>query len=548
MPSSGRLTRGVVFSTLLTILIISIGAVWPNAARAAQPRRTITYGGDEAFHPLEYLDASGRACGFQVEIIQAIGREMGVDVDVRLGPWSEIHDRFKAGNIDVVGMFDQPERRVYADFATPHIVAYSEIFIRKGDQQFATLADLAGKRVIVQAGALAEQVLQARANPPTIITAPTESAALQLLASGQGDAAVVTSVGGHWAMRTLRLTSITTTGSPTLESPVGLAVAKGNTELLASLNEGIRRIKDNGTYDQIYQRWLAPEPPNPARYRLVVALSIAAGLLLAGIIAMSMWSRMLRARAEQARIEATAQQAARQQAEADNERLSHQIERAQSLTSVGRLASTTSHDFNNLLMAIRGTAEILQQPMTEAERAIHLRNIEAATDKGAELSRRLSNLVKDKAEDSTPKRACLVTTVREALPLIDRLAGRTIKIAVVPEAMHAIVGVDRHTLEHALLNLVVNARDAMPGGGTITITTRRDATSAIMMVADNGQGMDEQTLARCKESFFTTKPHGTGLGLASVDAVVKSVNGTLSIESAPGEGTRVTLTMPLLVT
>lgn len=288
----GRLLRFISAAIVL--------ASMPVIARAQPtiepiPRRSIVFGGDESFPPFEFIDREGKPQGFQVELVRAIGRTMDIDVDIRLGPWQGIKDGFLAGRIDVVGLFEQPERREWADFGIPHTTNGSEFFIRFDSPEIQSLEELAGKEVIVQGSALAEETLRSRGIKAAIISVPTEAEAIRLLASGRHDVALVTQYGGRLAMQRFGLKNITTSGPLVLASDYCLTVRKGNTPLLNDLNQGLEILKRTGEFNQIYEKWLGALERPAVSFAVVMryAFWIVGPLAAAALIAFG-WTRSLR--------------------------------------------------------------------------------------------------------------------------------------------------------------------------------------------------------------------------------------------------------------
>lgn len=227
-----------------------------------------------------------------------------------------------------------------------------------------------------------------------------------------------------------------------------------------------------------------------------------------------------------------------------------QLAHTQRLEAIGMLAGGVAHDFNNVLTTIGGSAHLLHDEGDEALRLTLLDELEAAQERGATLTRQL--LAFARREVVSPEVLDLGTLVTDAQRLMQRLAGERIPIScdVVPDVR---LRADVSQLEQALANLVTNARDAMPDGGSCTITVRPhtdpDGTRwARLRVSDVGLGMDGTIAARAFEPFFTTKPRGrgTGLGLASVHGIVLQNNGRAQIESAPGAGTSIVLDFPFV--
>jgi len=238
---------------------------------------------------------------------------------------------------------------------------------------------------------------------------------------------------------------------------------------------------------------------------------------------------------------------------ADRERVERQLETTQRLESLGRLAGGVAHDFNNLLGVIMGYSSILQRRVPSAD-PMHsmLVEITDAATLAANLTRQL--LTFSRAQVLTMRSIDLNETVEELLRMLRRLVGDDIRLESRRYSGSMIVEADASQIEQVLMNLTVNARDAMPDGGTITIETTvmnpgegQAPTHARLSVSDTGIGMDEQTQSKIFEPFFTTKKHGegTGLGLSTVYGIVTQVGGTIEIDSQLGMGARFDVVLPL---
>ncbi|WP_052388657.1 response regulator [Belnapia moabensis] len=228
---------------------------------------------------------------------------------------------------------------------------------------------------------------------------------------------------------------------------------------------------------------------------------------------------------------------------------------AQKMEAVGHLTGGIAHDFNNLLMAVLGSLKLLRKrlPVEDAKARQLIDNALAGAERGAGLTRRL--LAFGRRTPSQPERVELPRLVRGMADLLHNSLSAAIQLQLRLPAELPPVRVDPNQLELALLNLVVNARDAMPGGGTITITGRVAEPEAdtlppgayvVLSVADTGEGMDDATLARAAEPFFTTKPagKGTGLGLPMVQGLALGSGGQFLLRSVPGIGTEAELWLP----
>jgi signal transduction histidine kinase/CheY-like chemotaxis protein len=235
--------------------------------------------------------------------------------------------------------------------------------------------------------------------------------------------------------------------------------------------------------------------------------------------------------------------------------LEAQLRQSQKMEAVGRLAGGVAHDFNNLLTVILGYVAMLREDSAHAAAVAELEEIEQAALRAAALTQKL--LAFSRKQILQPRIIDLNEVVTGMQELLRRLIGEDILLVTAPDSGLGRVKADPHQIEQVIMNLVVNARDAMPSGGRIVIETRNVKVEAgalqlqpgryvLVSVADTGHGMDEETAARVFEPFFTTKEagKGTGLGLSTVYGIVEQSGGTVTVESAPGAGTTFRVYLP----
>ncbi|MDX6426358.1 MAG: two-component system, cell cycle sensor histidine kinase and response regulator CckA [Gaiellaceae bacterium] len=265
------------------------------------------------------------------------------------------------------------------------------------------------------------------------------------------------------------------------------------------------------------------------------------GLLLLTLIAM--WAalfplvqRMVRAVARD--------RTARQTAELALAEASEQLRQAQKMDAIGRLAGGVAHDFNNLLLAITGYADFLIASLTDPKQKHYAEEIQAAAERAAALTHQL--LAVSRRQVLQTRVVDLNDCVRELETMLRRLIGEGVHVALELEPHLRPVEADPSQMGQVLLNLAVNARDALAGGGTLTIATRNDGDDVVLEVDDDGAGMDDETRARLFEPFFTTKDIGlgTGLGLSTVYGIVTQSGGSIDVRSEPGLGATFTVRLP----
>ncbi len=238
------------------------------------------------------------------------------------------------------------------------------------------------------------------------------------------------------------------------------------------------------------------------------------------------------------------------------------LQHRQRLEALGRLGAGLAHDFNNLLGAVRSTMDYLEslppgRKLGERDVTDSLRDIRAAADRAAELVGRVLGFAQRRPAE--PETLDFSEVVHEVVRLCRRTFPRSLRIYVRAEPRQFVVG-DRSQLHQVLMNLCLNARDATGGEGLLRLDVGRPTRQELektglglgasyvrLLVEDTGSGMDEETLRHAFDPFFTTKPGhvGSGIGLASAYQTVQNHGGTMIIESAPGEGTRVSVLLPM---
>lgn len=282
--------------------------------------------------------------------------------------------------------------------------------------------------------------------------------------------------------------------------------------------------------------------------------------IVADSVAIALANERLFRRVADQRDRLEAEVAERKRAEEERERLQSQLTQAQKMESVGRLAGGVAHDFNNMLSVILGHAELLLDRLPSNDPlASDIREIRGAAERSADITRQL--LAFARKQTVAPRLLELNATVEGMLRMLRRLIGEDVALEWRPGGEVACVRIDPSQVDQILVNLCVNARDAIGGVGTISIATtveeigdlyrqtRPWATTgqyAQLSVSDTGSGMSKETIGKLFEPFFTTKElgRGTGLGLATVYGIVKQNGGFIDVRSEPGRGTQFLIFLP----
>ncbi|HKO50381.1 MAG TPA: ATP-binding protein [Polyangiaceae bacterium] len=238
------------------------------------------------------------------------------------------------------------------------------------------------------------------------------------------------------------------------------------------------------------------------------------------------------------------------------EKLQGSLFQAQKLETIGRLVGGVAHDFNNRLLVIMGHADILKQTATEPMLAFHADIVVKSAQRAADLTRQL--LAYSRRQMLRPQAVEVNSVVEGTRRMLERVIDEHVELVTVPDAKYPMLA-DSGQIEQVLMNLILNARDAMPDGGRITLQTfdvevgeeapidgLSSGAYVALAVSDTGSGISDDARPQIFEPFFTTKEvgRGTGLGLASVEGIVRQSGGSITVNSAEGQGSTFTVYLP----
>ncbi|QWV94418.1 transporter substrate-binding domain-containing protein [Geomonas oryzisoli] len=577
-----RFVRALPGTTLLVLFLLLVPLCLAAPADfipdpAHQAPATVVVGGDRAYPPYEFIDKDGNPAGYNVDLTRAIAEVMGMKVRFVFGNWSEVRAGLQNGSIDILqGLSYSAQRLSSVEFSPPHTIVHHAIFARRDAKPVKSLEELRGKKVLVfQSGIMHERLKQMGFEKDLVLT-PTPAEALRLLASGQGDYAVVAQLPGIYLIRELRLTNLVPVAKAVVSEQYCYAVQRGDKELLARFNEGLAIVIKTGQYAQIYNRWLGVN--DPPRVTRELALKYGAMILIPLLIVLAvtaLWSKTLHKRVAE-RTTALAQEVAeRNKALEELKRHQDKLIQADKMTSLGTLVSGVAHEINNpnglllldipVLKRVHDDAEeILEAHYREqgdfmlggvpySEMRDEIPRILDEMQDGAQRIKRIVNDLKDFARKDMGQKSLidLDAVARTALRLVDP----TIRSSTdhFQSAFHGslpqILG-NGQRIEQVIVNLVLNACQALPNRDCgVFIGTSYDAErgQVLLQVTDQGVGVAQEHLPYLLDPFFTTKREsgGTGLGLSVSAGIVKEHGGALQFQSTPGRGTTVTLSFPV---
>ncbi len=562
---------------VMLILLLFCCLLLPVSALA----KTIIVGGDRDYPPYEFLDANGKPAGYNIDLTRAIAEVMGMQVEFRLGTWSEMRNALQTGKVDLLqGMSWSATRTMEVDFSVPHTIVNHAIFARNDSPMINSLDELEGKTVALHRGGVMHDYLVKNGFTGRLSLTDTPADALRLLAAGQTDFAVVAIVPGMYIIRESKLNNLLPVVRNVATHRYCYAVYKGNEELISRFNEGLAILKKTGQYQTIYNKWLGVLEPAQvdlrtiARHAAVVVVPLV--LLLGGF---ALWSRTLHRQVALRTADLTREVAERRHAEEELRLHQQQLVQADKMAALGVLVSGVAHEINNPTGLILLEVPMLKRFYADASRVLEQyyrengdftcgglpysrmreelpRSLEKLHDSGKRIKRIVDDL-KDFARQGGS--ACneavdLNAVAQAAVRLVEpSIRKATTRFSTSYGEQLPLFRGNAQRIEQVLVNLILNACQALPDRErAIELTTSHDLSrkSVVLRIRDEGSGISPENISRLTDPFFTTKRDsgGTGLGLSVSAGIAKEHGGTLAFESPPGCGTTVTLTLPAKTT
>jgi polar amino acid transport system substrate-binding protein len=522
----------------LAARLVVLGVAVLGASVAHAQDAVLRVGVDSNWPPHEFVDASGAVTGFDVELFRAAADAVDLRYQLLPDEWPAVRRKLEVGEIDVSpGVFETAARREAMDFTVPTIWVQQTVFVREGSALAGRDDFRPGDRILIPAGGPHDDEWTARA-PPGVeaIRVASSEEGLRRLAAGEGVASIALDTLGLYTIRTLGL-ELRSIGKPLEIRPLRFAVPRGRAELLARLNDGLALVRRDGTYDRIWERWFGVLEPEGIPPRLVIGALLGVMALAALAFAWSVSLRRQVARRTRGLAEAHAERRRRQRRAPAGEKME----------ALGRMAAGVAHDFNNVMLAIHGTIELARaQAALPPEIGRSLDEIESAGHSASALVTQL--VVFGRGSRGERSELSWNDVVHESEPLLRRLVPERLALRFDLAADAGRARGDLGQLQQVVLNLVLNARDAIAGPGVVTLATRAVEQAGSrwseLSVSDDGPGMDEATQRRIFEPFFSTKGAGRGLGLATVHAVAERHGGHVEVTSRPGAGASFSVRLP----
>lgn len=502
------------------------------------------------------MSLGGRPRGIFIDIIKSIAEREHWDLQYVYGTWDEGLTRIDDGSIDLMPdvAFSDARSERFAFNKLTVLSSWLQVFCRK-NTVMGSVADLQGRTVAVLEGSIQQaacnEIREQLGLTFTVITLPDYETTIRYVESGKADATIVSRFYGYRREEEHALVS-----APVILRPTTLhfAAQKGrNQVLLDAIDKHLAEMMNdpNSVYYRSLGNWLHEKPRTfIPEFILWTIAAIAVGLLF-----FLVWSLLLRWQVRRRTEELAEKNQQLQRALEELKLARDEALKRERLHAFGQLASGAAHDFNNLLVPILSYADLMLTDPSELDDVKDIRTklevIRTAANHGTEIVHRMQAFCHSAERAETKDRVDTNAAIRDVVDLAKRrwtsrssLKGAAIEVVLKLDSNADIMG--RKTDVHEmLLNLVLNAVDAMPEGGRLELATeKRDGTVRIT-VKDSGTGMTQEVLEKCLQPFFTTKgAKGTGMGLTMVNTIVAEHDGRMDIVSAVGAGTSFVMTFP----
>ncbi|MFW6044077.1 MAG: transporter substrate-binding domain-containing protein, partial [Marinilabiliaceae bacterium] len=531
------------------------------------------------YPPFEFINDRGEPDGFTVEITRAIAEVMELDAQIELMPWHHVREDIEEGNADVVtGMYRTSEREEKVDFTIPHFIGTYSVFVRN-DSEIDSLEDIKDKVILVQEGDLAHDYVRENNLGREIVTTTDFSELLPRLSEGEADCAILARLQGTSFLQSNDINNVRESGVTVLQRKYCMAVAEGNPELLAVLNEGLNIIKINGTYDEIYEKWFGVYEEQSFTWQdaLSYFLWIGAPLLLI-VLASLAWSytlnKQIRKKTRDLKIELRKRREVQEkleesqsQLEKQNQQLLHQntqiaLMNEDLIKAKGRaeendrlktaFLANMSHEIRTPMNAIIGFCGLLEADDDEIRKGEYTQVI-------SQSAYRLLHLLNDIIDISKIESGQIDISLQktELRKILDELKQhfevqcrqKGIEFVFHPDKEHPSLWLttDEHRLDQVLKNLLSNAVKHT-SSGFIELSYQVEADLVRFRVKDTGNGIHPDEVMHVFDRFYQGRKNqsgGTGLGLAISKSIIENLGGEIGVESKPGRGSTFWFTHPL---
>ncbi|WP_338764642.1 transporter substrate-binding domain-containing protein [Bernardetia sp. ABR2-2B] len=513
--------------------------------------KRIIFGSDYDYPPYEFINKKGEYDGFHIDLIRAIGKEMGYDVEINLGNWTHIREELEQpkGRINVSDMIYSKERAKVVDFLPHHDIVSYVVVRNKKSIPVKTLDQLKGKSVAVTSKAIADEYIKKQDSTIKRVHSVTDLHALKMVSSRMCDYALINQYTAHKFIEEHSLDNLALSDEFVFSKKLSFVVKKGKKQLAKDIEEGMNRLKENGVYSELYVKWFDNEKES---YQLLLKrLKWTVIILLAISFVVGSWvftlRKQVKRKTKKLRLEAKERQKIQKLLFDKNEELEKRN------YELDKFVYSVSHNVRSPIASALGLVNIIQLEFEgNANLAFYVSNIGKSLYKLDYYVNKILAYVANKNFKIKKERIHFdgfVSQLIEEAKFVDGAEEVEFYKEITQEIEFYSDTERLHTILECLIANAIEYKAKRDKKSFVKVSARVTRTHASVIIEDNSQGIEEEQLDKVFEMFYrgNERSQGAGLGLYVVKQTVDQLKGTLQLQSNYKKGSVFTLQIPNLV-